>query len=190
MNKNIAWTGDKLLFVYVAALLKEIDSLAEDYLNNVRTMSGEMRKEHLAKIEKLFSKSKEFGDDKVQLAMQTYEMVNWQPFHLNCVQYSVCGMQKKLNCVQKEINQTRMWANAQRDGRPAEHRWCLLFNAAKFGWHPLLDAVQQRCQDAKLPNRSQPLVGRNSPYYENMWRTYCCLTSFFRLSICALVAKI
>jgi len=64
-----------VLCLYVAALLKEIDSLAEDYLNNVRTMSGEMRKEHLAKIEKLFSKSKEFGDDKVQLAMQTYEMV-------------------------------------------------------------------------------------------------------------------
>ena len=39
-------------------------------------MSGEQRKEHLEKIEKLFSKSKEFGDDKVQLAMQTYEMVN------------------------------------------------------------------------------------------------------------------
>ena len=28
---------------------------------------------------------------------------------------------------------TRMWANAQPDGRPAEHRWRLLFNAAKFG---------------------------------------------------------
>ena len=27
---------------------------------------------------------------------------------------------------------TRMWANAQRDGRPAEHRWRPLFNAAKF----------------------------------------------------------
>jgi len=26
-----------------------------------------------------------------------------------------------------------MWANAQRDGRPAEHRWRLLFNTAKFG---------------------------------------------------------
>ena len=25
-----------------------------------------------------------------------------------------------------------MWANAQRDGRPAEHRWRPLFNAAKF----------------------------------------------------------
>jgi len=25
-----------------------------------------------------------------------------------------------------------MWANAQPDGRPAEHRWRPLFNAAKF----------------------------------------------------------
>jgi len=37
-----------------------------------------------------------------------------------------------------QINQiknslTRMWDNAQRDGRPAEYRWCRLFNAAKFG---------------------------------------------------------
>ena len=31
-----------------------------------------------------------------------------------------------------EITQTRMWANAQPDGRPAEHRWRPLFNAAKF----------------------------------------------------------
>jgi len=28
---------------------------------------------------------------------------------------------------------TRMWANAQPDGRPDEHRWRPLFNAAKFG---------------------------------------------------------
>jgi len=26
-----------------------------------------------------------------------------------------------------------MWASSQRDGRPAEHRWRPLFNAAKFG---------------------------------------------------------
>ena len=84
-----------------------------------------------------------------------------------------------------------MWANAQRDGRPAEHRWRPLFNAPKFGWRPLLEcrarAVTlprretrwnlQGCP--KLPDRSQPLVGRSSPYYEDMWRRYCCLTSFF-----------
>jgi len=44
---------------------------------------------------------------------------------------------------------TRMWANAQRDGRLAEYRWSPLFNATKFGRRPLLDAAQQRCQDAK-----------------------------------------
>jgi len=31
----------------------------------------------------------------------------------------------------------------------------------------------------KPANRSQPLVGRSSPYCEDMWRRYCCLTSFF-----------
>jgi len=32
-----------------------------------------------------------------------------------------------------QIVKTRMWANAQRDGHPAEYRWLPLFNAAKFG---------------------------------------------------------
>ena len=31
----------------------------------------------------------------------------------------------------------------------------------------------------KLRNRSQPLVGQSLPYYEDMWRRYCCLTCFF-----------
>ena len=31
------------------------------------------------------------------------------------------------------LGQLEMWANAQRDGRPAEYRWRPLFNAAKFG---------------------------------------------------------
>jgi len=35
--------------------------------------------------------------------------------------------------LQQKTVMTRMWANAQRDGRPAEHRWRRLFNAAKFG---------------------------------------------------------
>ena len=35
-----------------------------------------------------------------------------------------------------------MWANAKPDGRPAEYRWRPLFNATKFGWRPVLDAVQ------------------------------------------------
>ena len=84
---------------------------------------------------------------------------------------------------------TRMWANAQRDGRPAEHRWDSLFNAAKFGWRPVLEcrAVTLPRRETrwnslgcpKLPYRSQLLLGRSSPYCEHMWRRYCCLTSFF-----------
>ena len=31
----------------------------------------------------------------------------------------------------------------------------------------------------KLTKWSQPLVGRSSPYCGDIWRTYCCLTSFF-----------
>jgi len=81
-----------------------------------------------------------------------------------------------------------MWANAQHDGRPAEYRWRPLFNAAKFGWCPILEcrAVTlprretrwnlQECP--KLSHRSQPLMGQSSPYCENMWRRYCCLTIF------------
>jgi len=36
-------------------------------------------------------------------------------------------------CDRANTYTTRMWANAQPDGRPAEHRWRPLFHAAKFG---------------------------------------------------------
>jgi len=64
-----------------------------------------------------------------------------------------------------------MRVNAQRDGRPAEYRWRLLFNAAKFGSRPILKCravtlprretrwYLQGCP--KLTKRSQPLVGRS-----------------------------
>jgi len=44
-------------------------------------------------------------------------------------------MEPKINRKSKEkkLKTTRMWANAQRDGRPAKHRWRPPFNAAKFG---------------------------------------------------------
>jgi len=34
---------------------------------------------------------------------------------------------------EKNFKKLEMWANAQRDGRPAKYRWRPLFNAAKFG---------------------------------------------------------
>ena len=82
-----------------------------------------------------------------------------------------------------------MWANTQRDGRPAECRWRPLFNAAKFGWRPLLE-----CRAVTLPRReirwnlqgclkqtkgSQPLEGRSSPYCKDMWKRHWFLNFFF-----------
>nr|CAD7393314.1 unnamed protein product [Timema cristinae] len=57
-------------------LMRNIDSLADEYLHNVKNMSFDKRKDHLEKIQCLFNKAKEYGDDKVQLAIQTYELVD------------------------------------------------------------------------------------------------------------------
>jgi len=55
---------------------------------------------------------------------------------------------------------TRMWANAQRDGRPAEYRWHPLFNVAKFGLRPLLDY-----HAVTLPRRETVEICRGAPNY-------------------------
>ena len=46
---------------------------------------------------------------------------------------TLCMKMKNQCDSQLKLKRTRMWANAQPDGRPAEHRWRPLFNAAKFG---------------------------------------------------------
>lgn len=58
------------------SLMRTIDSLADQYLHNVSTMSLEKRKEQMECIQSQFNKAKEYGDDKVQLAIQTYELVD------------------------------------------------------------------------------------------------------------------
>jgi len=130
----------------------------------------------------------------------------------------------------REKRRTRVWANAQRDGRPAEYKWrplaaqcckvwltptprvpysnvasirerktwtqsefCTWWNSgtgqeppkmetakhrARFGWLPLSDvaAVTKPRRETrwnllgcpKLTNWPQPLVGRSSPYCEDM----------------------
>jgi len=83
-----------------------------------------------------------------------------------------------------------MWANAQRDGRPAEYRWRPLINTTVWLTHttrvPCSNAAKTRnplkfAGVPKFPNQSQPLVGRSSLYYEDMWSRCCCLTIFFRI---------
>ncbi|KAL7988475.1 hypothetical protein Chor_007394 [Crotalus horridus] len=57
-------------------LKSEIDKLATEYISNARTLSSEEKVGLLKQIQEAYGKCKEFGDDKVQLAMQTYEMVD------------------------------------------------------------------------------------------------------------------
>jgi len=49
------------------------------------------------------------------------------------IQSAAAEIGKEKERKKKQNKNTRMWANAQCDGRPAEHRWRPLFNAAKFG---------------------------------------------------------
>ncbi|KAL2311350.1 hypothetical protein Nmel_003051 [Mimus melanotis] len=60
----------------VSDLKSEIDKLATEYISNARTLSSEEKLGLLKQIQEAYGKCKEFGDDKVQLAMQTYEMVD------------------------------------------------------------------------------------------------------------------
>jgi len=96
--------------------------------------------------------------------------------------------EKPLHITFKTKLETRMCANFQRDGHPVAYRWRPLFNATVW----LTPTSRVPCSNAantwnrlklagvpKLKKWSQPLVGRSSPYYRDMWRTYCCLTSFF-----------
>jgi len=82
---------------------------------------------------------------------------------------------------------TRMWADAQCDGHLAKYRWRPLFNAAVW----LMPTTRVLCSNAAktrnqlklaaVPQTNEQISatsGRSSPYYDDMWRRYCCLTRF------------
>ncbi len=79
----------------VTDVLRDIDSLADDYMKNVKGLTADSRKEQLTKIQKLFSKTREYGDDKVQLAMQTYEMAS----QINCLSKCLYIFSYRVFCV-------------------------------------------------------------------------------------------
>lgn len=57
-------------------LMRTIDLMADELLPNIPNMDEETKKEKVNTIQGLFNKAKEYGDDKVQLAIQTYELVD------------------------------------------------------------------------------------------------------------------
>jgi len=68
-----------------------------------------------------------------------------------------CSSQPISWLVLRKQKSTRMWANAQRDGRPAKHRWRPLFNATKFGWRPLLEWANAQRDGRPAKHRWRPL---------------------------------
>ena len=56
--------------------LREVDAASDDYLRRVRELSSSERKKDMEKIQALFGKAKSHGDDKVAVAVQTYEVVD------------------------------------------------------------------------------------------------------------------
>jgi len=89
----------------------------------------------------------------------------------------------------------RCWAislqlrHASTIGKKLVKQQCLPHMSSQYGelrpssgWD-LLASLRHPCKFQqgclKLANRSQLLLGRSSPYCEDMWGRHCCLTSFF-----------
>jgi len=68
-----------------------------------------------------------------------------------------------------------MWADAQRDGRPAEYS--PLFNAAKFGWRPYcmecravtLPRRETRWNSAGVPQTNETISAASKPKFTIFW---------------------
>ena len=63
-------------YILIADTMKEIDTCKKSYKERVAQLSREEREKQLKKIEDLFQKAKEYTDNKVQIAVQIYEMVS------------------------------------------------------------------------------------------------------------------
>jgi len=92
-----------------------------------------------------------------------------------------------------------MWANDQCDGRPAEYRWCPLFNAAVWLTPttrvPCCNAAKTRnpLKLAGVPQTNETISASSGPKFTILWRhvdEILLLNIFFRFSIRAVVAKI
>jgi len=57
-------------------IMVQIDTNSDEYLRKVRDLSPSKRKQEMEKIQKMFKKAKEMSDDKVTVAINTYELVD------------------------------------------------------------------------------------------------------------------
>ncbi|KFB41009.1 AGAP009992-PA-like protein [Anopheles sinensis] len=107
-------------------LMKSIDEKANEFMkslvNSKENFSDEVKKEKLQAIQDLFNKAKEYGDDKVQLAIQTYELVDKHIRRLDSDLARFEGeiQDKTLNAREKsEENVTKKGRKKVKDGKNA-----------------------------------------------------------------------
>jgi len=67
---------------------------------------------------------------------------------------SMVDIQSTAAQIRRGLKKTRMWANAQRDGRPAEHRWRRLFNVTVW----LTPTTRCRAVTLKPHNNLNPIT--------------------------------
>lgn len=83
-------------------LMRNIDKVADDYMSNVKGYTADKKGETMTSIQRQFDKAKEYGDDKVQLAIQTYELVSWFWATRTCLSVG-CFLKKSYSQVDKHI---------------------------------------------------------------------------------------
>lgn len=95
-------------------LMKDIDKLADDYLKNIKNEPSEKKKEQLSHIQSLFNKAKEYGDDKVQLAIQTYELVDK---HIRRLDSDLARFETEIQDKALNTSRAQEESNASKKGR-------------------------------------------------------------------------
>jgi len=84
------------------SVMRNIDKMADEFMTNMKSMSSEKKKEQMSEIQAQFNKAKEYGDDKVQLAIQTYELVDK---HIRRLDSDLARFESEIQ--DKVINSTR-----------------------------------------------------------------------------------
>ena len=93
----------------------------------------------------------------------------------------------------KKKDRSRMWANSQRDGRPANIGGALCSTPTTRMLCSNTAKTRNPLKFAGVPQTGQPISAASRPKFTILWRhveDILLLNMFFRLSICAFVAKI
>jgi len=93
---------------------------------------------------------------------------DWNPVRKKITKFTktfrvdtTCEQYKTANVNNVYHDYTRMWANAQRDGRPAEYRWRPLFNAV----HYKAAKTRNPLKFAGLPQTPEPISAASGPKF-------------------------